>query len=115
MDHFYVALDKLIQEIKTRKAEKINNKFSFIWNPSTNDAESSVSKAIKLSEFYSGDLNAGDFSEETHQFSQCRYAIIWKSFNFRIAKQDLSEGTPEYLPSNLCCIEDFRYHSCVIC
>ena len=57
VDVFYVALDKLIQEINARfqKAEKINNMFSFIWNPSTNDAESGVAKAMELSEFYSAD------------------------------------------------------------
>ena len=48
---FYVALDKLIQEIKTRfqKAEKINSMFSFIWNPDSNDTNSSVAKANELS------------------------------------------------------------------
>ena len=80
VDVFYVALDKLIQEINTRfqKAEKINNMFSFIWNPSTSDAESSVAKTIELSEFYSGDLNTGDFAKETRHLTRVGMPLFGK-------------------------------------
>jgi len=77
---FYVALDKLIQEIRTRsqKAEKINNMFSFIWNPDTDNIDSSIVKANELSEFYSGDLNAEDFSEETHHMASIGTTLFRK-------------------------------------
>ena len=62
---FFAALDKLIEEIKrSQKAEEINRMFSFIWNRNTDDTDSDVSKAVKLSKLHSNDLNADDFCEE---------------------------------------------------
>ena len=42
----------------------MNSMFSFIWNPTTDDIDSNVSKAADLSKLYSNDLNADDFCEE---------------------------------------------------
>ena len=117
MDVFYVALDKLIQEINTRfqRAEKINNMFSFVWNPSTSDAESSVAKAIELSEFYYCDLNTRDFAEETRHLTRVGMPLFGKVSSLELLKQDLSARTPEHLSSNLCCIEGFHCHPFVSC
>ncbi|XP_065902561.1 uncharacterized protein [Dysidea avara] len=50
IDVFYVALDKLTQEIELRsqKAANINDMFSFIWQPSKGDADSNVAKLLNL-------------------------------------------------------------------
>ena len=109
VDVFYVALDKLIQEIKTRfqKAEKINNMFSFIWNPSTDDAESSVAKAIKLSEFYSGDLNAGDFSEETRHLASVGIPLFGKVSSLELLNKIYQKGLQNIFPQTCVALRIF--------
>ena len=75
---FYVALDKLMQEI-TRRSQtvaKIHNIFSFIWNAKGSDEQSNIKKAEELSKVYPKDLILSEFVEETRHMSQVQETLF---------------------------------------
>ena len=67
IDVFYVALDKLTQEIELRsqKAANIMICFHLFGNQVKVMQTPNVAKAAKFAKFYSKDLTVDDFSEET--------------------------------------------------
>ena len=71
MNIFNVALDTLIQEIKSRfeTTTKVNNKFSFIWDSSV---DSNDIKAQELSKYYPKDLRGEQFVDEVRHLSNIR-------------------------------------------
>ena len=81
--------------------------FSFIWNPSTDDAESSVAKAIKLSEFYSGDLNAVGFSEETHHLASVGIPLFGKVSSLELLNKIYQKGLQNIFPQTCVALRIF--------
>uniref|UniRef100_H3A7E7 Uncharacterized protein n=1 Tax=Latimeria chalumnae TaxID=7897 RepID=H3A7E7_LATCH len=93
VDVFYVALDTFIREITRRSetAQKINSIFSFIWNPTTNDANSSITKARELSKCYPRDL-IEDFVEETCLLNKLREILFGKVTSIKLLNKIYEKG-----------------------
>uniref|UniRef100_H2ZW52 DUF4371 domain-containing protein n=1 Tax=Latimeria chalumnae TaxID=7897 RepID=H2ZW52_LATCH len=100
VDIFYDALDMLIHEITRRSetAEKINSMFSFIWNPTTNDANSSITKAQELSKCYPRDLIEEEFVEETRLLNKQRETLFGKVTSIKLLNKIYEKGLQSVFP-----------------
>lgn len=97
MNIFNVALDTLIQEIKSRfeTTTKVNNMFSFIWDSSV---DSNDIKAQELSKYYPKDLRAERFVDEVCHLSTIRETLIGKVNSLELLNKIFEKGLQNLFP-----------------
>ena len=103
---FNVALDTLIQEIKSRfeTTTKVNNMFSFIWDSSV---DSNDIKAQELSKYYPKDLRAKQFVDEVRHLSNIRETLIGKVNSLELLNKIFEKGLQNLFPQTCVALRIF--------
>ena len=103
---FNVALDTLIQEIKSRfeTTTKVNNMFSFIWDSSV---DSNDIKAQELSKYCPKDLRAEQFVDEVRHLSNIRETLIGKVNSLELLNKIFEKGLQNLFPQTCVALRIF--------
>ena len=106
MNIFNVALDTLIQEIKSRfeTTTKVNNMFSFIWDSSV---DSNDIKAQELSKYYPKDLRDEQFVDEVRHLSNIRETLIGKVNSLELLNKIFEKGLQNFFPQKCIALRIF--------